>query len=423
MKTNKNEQNKKITFLDLFAGTGGLSEGFLMEGYQPVAFVEKDNNSCFTLQTRLVYYYLYENNALATYYDYLRKKITREELYRKVPNYIHKKVINQEINENTLYEIFYKIDEILKRQNIKINILLGGPPCQAYSIIGRSRLGYKVKNDKRVFLFRFYLMFLEKYKPDVFVFENVPGLLSSQNSIYFKELLMGLEKSGYSVRYNLINAADYGVLQNRKRVFIYGTLKNSKILSFKDIQKEIVNGYSLRDIFYDLPELKNGEQKHIVHYTESANDYLNRSGIRNGEIFTTQHITRKINDHDIEIYKIAIKKLVKEKQQLKYDELPAHLKTHKNELSFKDRFKVLSFDRLSHTLVSHLSKDGHYYIYPDIHNPRSISVREAARIQSFPDNYFFEGSMTSCFQQIGNAVPPLLANKIAKYIKEYYDKF
>ena len=414
---------KNITFIDLFAGAGGLSEGFLREGYYPVAFVEKDINASFTLQTRLIYYYFQKINNSDLYNKYLKKEITKEELYQKIPDDILLKVINQEINESTLNSIFYRIDRILKQEKMRINIIIGGPPCQAYSIIGQSRIGNRIKNDNRVYLFRFYLEFLEKYKPDFFVFENVPGLLSSQNSIYFKELLEGLKKQGYSVKYDILNAADYGVLQNRKRVFVYGTSKDNDDFSFKNIQKCLTTNYSLSDLFYDLPELKNGEQKHIVYYTKDINNYLEESFIRNGELFTTQHITRKINERDIEIYKIAIKKFMVEKQQLKYNELPSNLKTHKNEKSFNDRFKALNLEGLSHTIMAHLSKDGHYYIYPDIYNPRSISVREAARIQSFPDDYFFEGSMTSCFQQIGNAVPPLLANKIAKYIKKCYDKF
>ena len=150
-------------------------------------------------------------------------------------------------------------------------------------------------------------------------------------------------------------------------------------------------------------------------YKTKTTEYLNQFELRNGVDFVSQHIARPHNDRDLEIYKIAIKKWQK-KERLKYPDLPSELKTHKNEKSFVDRYKVVDPDGYSHTMVAHIAKDGHHYIYPDTKQVRSLSVREAARIQSFPDDFFFEGGRSAAFRQIGNAVPPLMAEKIANSI-------
>ncbi|HOK75178.1 MAG TPA: DNA (cytosine-5-)-methyltransferase [Bacteroidales bacterium] len=402
------------TFLDLFAGAGGLSEGFIREGFQPVAFVEKEKDACHTLQTRMAYWYLKETNNLDIYRDYLQDKLTGDEFYSHIPDGFLKKILNEEINEYTIDVIFNRIDEFLCGN--KVDIILGGPPCQAYSLAGRSRIGEKVKNDNRNYLFKFYIKFIEKYTPSMFIFENVPGLLSADGGRYFEEMISGFEKLEYGISFKILNAYDYGVLQNRKRVFIVG-IKHNKKFVFPEPDPGLISGSNLKDLFCDLPEAVIDTDKRTFFYTKKENDYLKKTGIRNGLDFTTLHITRPINKNDKEIYKLAIRTFLKEGRQLKYTELPEHLKTHKNQVSFIDRFRVLNLDGISHTIVSHLSKDGHYYIYPDYDNPRSLSVREAARIQSFPDDYFFEGSRTSCFRQIGNAVPVLMAQALAKQIK------
>lgn len=164
-----------------------------------------------------------------------------------------------------------------------------------------------------------------------------------------------------------------------------------------------------KDLFYDLPKLKPGDELQIAKYTKPINEYLKSTEIRNGINFVTQHITRHHNERDLEIYSIAIDKWVNGETRLKYSDLPARLQTHNNTEGFLDRFKVIDPKGHSHTMVAHISKDGHYYIYPDLNQIRSISVREAARIQSFPDDYYFEGGRTAAFKQIGNAVPILMA--------------
>jgi len=172
-------------------------------------------------------------------------------------------------------------------------------------------------------------------------------------------------------------------------------------------------------LFYDLPKIKNGQGKWgVVEYAKETNIYLEKSGIRNGVDFTSQHIARPNNQNDLEIYKIAVNKWVSENKRLNYAELPERLIKHSNTKSFTNRFQVVNHAGVSHTVVAHICADGHYYIHPDVKQNRSITVREAARIQSFPDDYFFEKSRTTAFKQIGNAVPVLMAEGIAKKIKE-----
>jgi DNA (cytosine-5)-methyltransferase 1 len=175
----------------------------------------------------------------------------------------------------------------------------------------------------------------------------------------------------------------------------------------------------------DLPRIQAGEGvDKFLTYEENSNKYLSENGIRNGINILTQHIARPHSEQDKEIYRIAVDKWNNDKERLNYNNLPEYLKTHQNRHSFFDRFKVVAEDEpYSQTVVAHISKDGHYYIHPDIKQNRSITVREAARLQSFPDDYYFESikegsNRTSAFKQIGNAVPPLMAFEIAKLIKK-----
>ena len=154
-------------------------------------------------------------------------------------------------------------------------------------------------------------------------------------------------------------------------------------------------------------------------YSKETNEYLDKYSIRNGVAFTSQHIARPNNQNDLEIYKIAVNKWVKEKKRLNYDELPERLIRHNNTKTFKNRFQVVNHAGVSHTVVAHICADGHYYIHPDINQNRSITVREAARIQSFKDDFILEGSRTSQYRQIGNAVPPLLAKAVADELLKY----
>lgn len=282
--------NYKYNFIDVFSGAGGLSEGFFNCGYNPIAHVEMNGFASDTLRTRSCYYYLKKTGNLNYYYNYLRGSISKEQLYEKVPKEVLMTVINEEISDKTYKSIFYKIDDIMKKDNIKeVDVLIGGPPCQAYSLVGRASTQGGMENDPR-------------------------------NDLY-------------------------------------------------------------------------------IQYARFLNKYVDR-----------------------DIYRIAIEMWNDNHRRLHYTDLPENLQFHNNRVSFLDRFKVVEGDMESaHTMLAHISKDGHYYIHPDIEQARSLSVREAARIQSFPDNYYFEGPRTAKFVQIGNAVPPLMAKGIATAIKNLLD--
>lgn len=407
----------KLRFIDLFAGCGGLSEGFIKAGFVPVAHVEMNQDACNTIKTRTAYHWLKENNKSDIYYKYLASEAKdKKALWGNIPAHLINSVINQEISEKTLPDIFNLIDQELNGE--EVDLIIGGPPCQAYSIAGRARKD--MESDPRNHLYKHYVRFLEKYKPKMFVFENVPGILSAKNGEYLNKIFEAVRNAGYEVaipKEKYLNAKDFGVLQDRKRVIIIGWQKELN-LSYPEFGTTNHNYQVLKDLFSDLKPLKNGEGTlNAVAYLNPATEYLKNTNIRNGLEFVTQHISRPNNENDLEIYQIAVDEWNKGKR-LHYGLLPGRLIKHNNIESFTNRFQVVNGNGISHTVVAHIAMDGHYYIHPDKIQNRSISVREAARIQSFPDDYYFEGSRTAAFKQIGNAVPPLMAEKIAKKIKE-----
>ena len=411
-----------FNFIDLFAGAGGLSEGFIRAGFTPIAHIEMNKYACDTLRSRMAYHYLKQHNRLEEYIKYLKEKQEGEsgqKLWEKVPDEVIDSVINEEISDETLADIFIKVDKL--KGNKQVDFIIGGPPCQAYSIVGRARDPKNMKKDPRNFLYKYYLQFLKRYEPKMFVFENVPGILSAQNGIHLENILKGIDKAGYKIELKKLKASDYGVLQNRERVIIVGWRKELN-LKYPELEKE-ENPYKiLPDLFSDLPERQQGEGSltDIVQYVAPATGYLQQSKVRNSLGFTTQHIARPHNLIDLEIYKRAIKLWLEKKARLNYADLPPELQKHNNKQAFLNRFQVVNHEGCCHTVVAHIAMDGHYYIYPSLKQIRSITVREAARIQSFPDDYYFEGSRTAAFKQIGNAVPVILAEKIANKIKEQF---
>ncbi len=408
-----------LNFIDLFAGAGGLSEGFIRSGYTPLAHIEMNKHACDTLRTRAAFHWLSNNNQLNKYIDYLHEKTDREDgnkLWSQVPHEVIDSVIQSEIGEKTIDGIFAKVDNL--KGNKEVDIIIGGPPCQAYSVVGRARDPRNMAGDPRNFLYKYYIRFLERYRPKVFVFENVPGILSAQNGAHLNNIIQGIDKAGYTVELRKLNASDFGVLQSRKRVIIIGWQKGLA-MNYPELDKESNQYKILPDLFSDLPVRQQGEGSIIqtVQYTAPSSEYLDRFNIRNRWDFTTQHVARPNNRTDLEIYRRAIDLWLNKKERLNYSKLPSKLQNHNNKHSFLNRFQVVD-PECCHTVVAHIEKDGHYYIYPSLDQIRSITVREAARLQSFPDDFFFEGGRGAAFKQIGNAVPVVLAYKIAEKLKE-----
>jgi DNA-methyltransferase (dcm) len=424
--TQSDNMDQKLNFLDLFAGAGGLSEGFIRAGFEPVAHVESNQAACFTLRTRMAYHWLKAYGRTELYADYLKGEIGRPEFYGHIPEQVVGSVINAEIGTETLPDIFRRVDALLGNRHL--DLIVGGPPCQAYSLVGRSRDRNRMRGDKRNYLYIYYAEFLKRYKPSYFVFENVIGLLSASDEdgkLYFTAMRDLFFECGYETEYMTLSAEDYGVLQSRKRIILVG--RRGKATGFYPEPKKWNPNVKVREVFCDLPAIGAGEgvagpcPMGVYRGTWQA-----EAGIRTEEFPVTWHQARPNSEQDLEIYQIVVNLWDREKMRLNYNMLPDRLKTHCHRHAFLDRFKVVASDLpFSHTVVAHISKDGHYYIHPDIKQNRSITPREAARLQTFPDDYYFESSngvpgRAPAFRQIGNAVPVLLARKIADKLKEVW---
>lgn len=404
-----------INIIDLFSGAGGLTEGFRGPCFNILGHVEKEAAASKTLILREVYYYLKSTGKIELYRAFLKGEISIEELLEIVPKEVINKTINLEINDENLEIIFKYFDKF----SDSVDGIIGGPPCQAYSTIGRARNASKKDVDERIYLYKYYIRFLERYKPKFFVFENVKGLLSFKD-FRGEKLLPKMEKefleAGYSLDYKVLNTKDYGVPQSRERLIIFGVQKkyqNTSSKFFEHLETLMEPEVSVRKAFEDFPFLSAGEV--VNTYISESNRYIEKYFRQEDGLPLTQNIARKNNNNDLQIYYL-VAEAKSTGRNLKYNELDETLQTHKHTDKFLDRYKALSWDSPSHTVVAHIAKDGHHYIHPDITQNRSITVREAARLQGFPDSYYFLDSRTSAFTQIGNAVPPIFSYKMAEAI-------
>jgi DNA (cytosine-5)-methyltransferase 1 len=429
---------------DLFAGAGGLLEGFIQAGFHIIGTVEKEKWACETQKTRQIYHFLRRSGNLDYYWDYCINTLSSDQLHQNRKKIYDKfdgleGVVDHTVwhaefgnpanggNVKTSREIIELLEKSAKFHNKEVDFILGGPPCQAYSLVGRGRIGSKVRNDKRNFLFKYYFNVVKHFRPAFFLFENVPGIVSANGGRIFEFIKQDFDAIGYDlkagtnpdIRANIQVASDYGVPQNRKRYIFLGVRKDVN-LEYPQIEIENFNGnLTTRNAISDLPFLKpnQGIDHGLIYYQNGVDLSGFQRKIRRGSVGVMNHRARPLNKwYDRKIYTTAIE-MAEKGEILRYHQLPSELKTHKNQKIFKDRFRVHAWDGMPHTIVAHIAKDGHYNIHPDINQLRAFTVREAARIQSFPDDYKFEGPRTAQFQQVGNAVPPLMAEKIALKIQ------
>ena len=505
-----------VPVVDLFAGPGGLGEGFsafeTKDGTHPFRIglsIEKDATAHSTLRLRAFLRQFRDTKVPEKYYEVLRGDATLDELFKAFPS--EAAAADREAWNATLGDVDREVLNERVRQALDGSdrwVLIGGPPCQAYSVAGRSRNGgiktYKAEEDRRQYLYVEYLQVIADHWPAVFVMENVKGLLSASlnNQRLFQKIVddltsprealvredrsVGPQKRSHTYRIvpiavktderpvtladYVVAAQNYGVPQARHRVILVGIRDDLGGKSPKPIPT--LHEVPIEQVIGDLPRLRSGLSKKdsvdrwlrsLMEVPErrwfmgagrsggiALQDLIVRTVVNlappkrdRGAAFikgqfipehhpmwyhdsrldgVTHHETRQHLESDIHRYLFAaafgqIQNRSPKLKDFPADLLPAHENVQtalQNGGLFSDRFRVQLRQRPATTITSHIAKDGHYYIHPDPSQCRSLTLREAARIQTFPDNYFFCGSRTMGYGQVGNAVPPLLARGIAK---------
>lgn len=402
--------NKKYNVMDLFAGCGGLLDGFLQtEKYNEVASVEWLKPQVNTLRNRLKTKWNIENaEEKVLHFDMQRE----EELFNGW-------------NNDSDFGTGKGLDELV-RESGKIDIIIGGPPCQAYSLAGRVRDDNNMKDDYRNYLFEHYLNVVNRYRPKVFVFENVPGMLSAipDGRLITDLIREGFNSIGYEIiddikEYAQFDVSEYGVPQNRKRIILLGLNKDyysnsQKIL--KDFYENIITKYKVNkkvtvaEAIGDLPKCE------PVFDEES---HKKKKAYEIPECDISWHKPRYHNIRDMKIFKLLTEDL--ESGRNEYTNSKKLSELYEKEVGSKSpihRYHVLRPDLPSTTIIAHLYKDGLRYIHYDSTQCRSITVREAARLQSFDDDFEFVGSQGNAYQMIGNAVPPKFAKCLGDAVSE-----
>ena len=372
--------------VDLFAGCGGLSIGFDKVGFQTLGYLDWDNHCIETLKTNFK-----KNSAVFMHGD-----------IRDIANGKNKNI------DNFLAEL----------KSNSVDGIIGGPPCQAYSIAGRVRDPNGMKNDYRNYLFESYAIFLKELKPLFFVFENVTGLLSAKPDglPIVKNISRSFRELGYEIpnidKDIVIDLANLGGAQKRKRVILFGVdskrVKNApQIIQqfYINLKNQYEEPKTVQDAIGNLPKLYPLDKptKRKSHAADEK-DLL--------------HTSRFHNARDIKIFNILADDI--KTKSFKYKSVESIKKLYEEHVGKKSKvhkYFVLKWDEPSNLIPAHLYKDGLRHIHPDPEQSRSISLREAARLQNFPDKYIFMSPQTETFKMLGNAVSPLMAEKIANAVK------
>lgn len=501
----------RIPVIDLFAGPGGLAEGFSSvrdtsgeRVFDVRVSIEKDPVAHRTLLLRALFRAFPDGRAPDCYYDYIRGSISRDEFLANPSIATEAERSELEARNATLGETpAEEIDNWIEGAVGGIDpwVLIGGPPCQAYSLVGRSRMrGADPKafeEDKRHFLYREYLRIIRKFSPAIFVMENVKGILSSTHGggLIFERILSDLSRPGGDCEYEIrsfvvpnsadrltpsdfvIKAEEHGIPQMRHRVILFGIRKDLAWQAHETLDRASTPPVSVSEALAGLPPLRSrlsrepdsfdswlatfrtaaqslkgwrGEVRSRVEARISSAQRMALTRMSYGAAYisgsvrtapaldpelrkwyedgrlggVTLHETRSHMRSDLHRYLYAACYAAEFGMSPKLSHfpdslLPNHGNVDDEDPPFADRFRVQLARLPSTTVVSHIAKDGHYYIHPDPSQCRSLTVREAARLQTFPDNYFFEGNRTQQYTQVGNAVPPYLARKIAEVVGQY----
>ena len=405
------KNSKKIKSIDLFAGCGGLMDGFEQSGhYKTIAAVEWEKAPCRNLAIRLENKWKYKDAD---------QRVLRFDIQR-----------TDELFYGWDDEVYGKsegLDKLITAEN-GIDVIIGGPPCQAYSIAGRVRDENGMKDDYRNYLFESYLKVVDKYKPKAFVFENVPGILSAQpgDRPIIDIIQESFDKAGYYVLADLksaiIDFTEYGVPQNRKRIIILGLRKD---YFGEEKCKELIEGFYK----FNLPKYKVkkkvtveeaiGDLPKLYPLSEEMKHEGKRISHSLPEPFVPNHVARWQSQRDIGIFKILTKDIESGRNEYVTTEALKALYTQmtgKN--SNVHKYHVIRWNQQSNLIPAHLFKDGLRHIHPDSKQLRTITVREAARLQTFEDDYIFDGSNMDTYKMIGNAVPPLFAKCLANAVND-----
>ena len=409
------KKQTKLTFIDLFAGCGGLSEGFLQSGkFDGLAHVEWEIPMVRTLRNRLTKKWDHSEE------DSLKHVIHFD--IQKTDELINGNWSSETINDygNTNHEEV--VNKGLKGVvgDKKVNLIIGGPPCQAYSVAGRAQDKNSMKDDYRNYLFESFINVVDAFKPEVFVFENVPGMLSASpgDKMVTERVYESFSKYGYTIKKpnelkNAIQvASDFGVAQKRKRVIIIGVRNDvlSHDFSLETIYKEIDNlksdkTVSIKEVIGKLPVFIPSDKIEKINGRNHSHKPINTELEYNDNIWPRFH-----NERDIKVFKHWVSNEMNKKPM---DERISFYNKLLDKNAKHAKYRNLEWKNPSQTIVAHLYKDGLMFIHPDAKQARSISVKEAALIQSFPDDFEFTEKMGYNYKMIGNAVPPLMAEKIA----------
>lgn len=387
IKQEERKISKKPKIIDLFCGAGGFSWGFVKEGYQ----IDLANDI--------------ELSTIETY------------------KYNHPSLESDRVLNGDIKEIVNHIEDYIKTD---IDVIIGGPPCQSFSSANQQR----IIDDPRNVLYKYYLKAVEKVKPKFILMENVRGMMKVADQV-----VDDFKKIDYEVKYKLYDSSDFSVAQKRVRLIYIGIRKDYAEknnlfpeLLMEEIEKELIDKprYVLKDALeciksLECPTIKNtteidceisGKKIDINYYKNKSNDYIKLINNYQEFDFTFNHKARYQNENNIEIYKTLQQGADSTCESIK-DIMPY---SHRNHV-FKDKYFKLIENEPCRTITAHMKMDCHSHIHPN--QVRSLTPREAARVQSFPDDYLFMGAYLKTYMQIGNAVPPLMGQVFAKIFKKY----